>query len=139
VAAPVTRADLLKFPASRIVFPNSRLLRTVGADQTPTKPGEEPNPAYVGAILVAPTTPSHLYSWYDAALSDRGFRPATDFRLATQVSGQAWQSHRRKQVQIGVYDPALVRSETGIDVVVPPGSVAYEEVFVGYPPGLPKD
>jgi hypothetical protein len=115
------------------------VVRSVGADQTPTHPGEEPNPAYSGAILTAKASPGSLYAWYASNLSARGFAPTTDYRPSTQVSGQAWQLHHRLQVQVGVFDPTALRTDMHITVTVPVGSLLYEAVLVGYPPGLPKE
>ncbi len=108
-------------------------------DQTPTHPGEEPNPAFTGAILVASTTPAALYRWYGTALDEHGFRPAPDFRPADQTSGQAWQRQTRLEVQVGVFNPVLLRQGRGVAVNLQPGQVAYEAVVVGYAPGLPRN
>jgi hypothetical protein len=138
VTRPVTEADLLGYPEARLYFPGSHLVKVVGADQSPTHPGEEPNPAFVGAILTVAATPSRLYDWYGTWLAGRGFTPATDYRPSTQTSGLAWQSHRRLQVQVGIFDPKRLESDQGLSVNSPPGTIVYEELLVGYPPGLPK-
>jgi hypothetical protein len=114
-------------------------VRPVGASQTPTHTREEPNPAYTGAILTAPTSPAALYGWYAAALAARGYTPATPYPPSTQTSARAWELHHRIQVQVGVFDPVRLRQDTGVRVLLRPGHVAYEAVIVGYPPGLPKD
>lgn len=138
IAQPVTRSELLRFPVAHLRFPGSVTVEVVGMDQTPTRPGEEPNPAFTGAILVASTTPAALYLWYETALDKQGFRPASDFRPADQTSGQAWQRQTRLEVQVGVFDPVLLREDRGVAVNLKPGQVAYEAVVVGYPPGLPR-
>jgi len=107
-------------------------------DQTPAAGGEEPDPAFTGAILTAFTTPAALYSWYDAVLARRGFVPAVDFRPADQTSARAWQRDRRLQVQVGVFDPSRLEQDAGISVTLGQGQIVYEAVLVGYPPGLPK-
>lgn len=135
---PVKQADLLRYPQAHLYYPGSQLVKTVGADQTPTHPGEEPNPAYLGAILTVAASPPQLYDWYGRQLGGRGYVPAIDYRPSTQVSGQAWQSHHRLQVQVGVFDPVRLQADQGIRVAVPPGTVVYEVILVGYPPGLPK-
>jgi len=139
VGQPVTQAEVARFPESRLQYPGSTVVRQVGASQTPTQPGEEPNPAYTGAILTAEATPSQLYAWYGAQLKARGFVPAVDYRPGSQTSGRAWQIHHRVQVQVGVFNPTFLRPDLGIDVTLRPGDIAYEAVLVGYPPGLPKD
>jgi hypothetical protein len=39
---------------------------------------------------------------------------------------------------VGVFDPAAFEAATGITVTVPPGTILYESILVGYRPGLPK-
>jgi hypothetical protein len=115
------------------------VVRLVGASQTPTHPGEEPNPAYTGAILTAAASPDILYAWYTAALAARGYSPATSFRPSTQTSARAWQRQHRVQVQVGVLDPAALEAHLGISLALRPPTIAYETVLVGYAPGLPKE
>jgi hypothetical protein len=135
---PVTQQQLLLFPETHLYYPGSTVVRKVGASQTPTHPGEEPNPAYSGAILTARASAASLYTWYENALRARGYTSAADYRPSTQTSGQAWQLHHRLQVQVGIFDPAALDSNMRIAVTVPAGSIVYEEILVGYPPGLPK-
>ena len=110
----------------------------VGADQTATHPGEEPNPAYLGGIFTVRATATELYQWFQLRLSRDGFSPAADYRPSYETSGQAWQRFHRLQVQVGVLDPQRLRADQGIQVSTPPGTIAYEELLVGYAPGLPK-
>jgi hypothetical protein len=126
-------------PGAHLYLPGSTVLRPVGATQTPTHRGEEPNPAYTGAILTASASPAALYAWYAAALAARGYTAATPFPPATEISARAWQLHHRIQVQVGVINPALLHQDAGLSVSLRPGSIAYEAVLVGYPPGLPRD
>jgi hypothetical protein len=113
-------------------------VRLIGSNQTPTRPGEEPDAAYTGAILTVHASSTALFAWYATMLNGRGFTPAIAHRLSTQTSGQAWQRHPRLQVQVGVFDPAALEAATGIRVGVPPGTIVYESILVGYRPGLPK-
>jgi len=136
---PVLQSDLRGLPGVGVYYPGSDVVKKAGSNQTRAADHEEPNPAYQGAILTAPVTAAVLYAWYGRWLQEQGFGPVTDYRPASQVSGQGWQRHRRLQVQVGVFDPKALATDQGIHVVVPPGGVAYEEVVVGYPPGLPKD
>lgn len=136
---PVARADLLAIGGARLFYPSSTIVRRVGADQTPTSPGQEPNPAYTGAILTARATPDQLYAWYGSQLRARGFDPANAYRPASQTSARAWQIHHRLQVQVGVFDPGRLAMDQGLVVPVPMGAVVYEMTLVGYPPGLPRD
>jgi hypothetical protein len=135
---PVTRGELQHFPESRLFFPGSTVVLQIGANQTPTSPGEEPDAAYTGAIFAAHASSTALFAWYATTLNGRGFTPAISHRLSTQTSGQAWQRHGRLQVQVGVFDPAALQSATGIRVAVPLGTIVYESILVGYRPGLPK-
>ena len=136
---PILESDLDRYPQARLHYPGSRLVKAVGADQTPTRDGEEPNPAYVGGIFTVRATPTQLYRWLQATLSGEGFSPTTDYRPSTEISGQAWQRHHRLQLQVGVLDPERLRADQGIEVQEPPGTIAYEALLVGYAPGLPKD
>ena len=132
IGRPVTRADLLVHEEAHLFYPGSRLIRAVGADQTPTKPGEEPNPAYTGAILSASVSPATLYAFYSRQLAARGFHVVNDYHLASQVSGEAWETDRRVQVQVGVFDPALLAADQNIRPAAGPGQLIYEMVLVGY-------
>lgn len=138
VNRPVTRADLTSRPETHLRFPGSVVVKRVGMDETPNESGEEPNPAFTGAIFEAHATPSQLYAWFGSSLSKSGFGPARYFMQADQTSGRAWQFRQRLQVQVGVFDPNLLRSDAGIAVKPGPGELVYESVLVGYPPGLPK-
>jgi hypothetical protein len=135
---PVLRSDLRGFSEAKLRYPGSRLVMSVGADQSPTRPGEEPNPAYVGGIYTVPATAAQLYQWFDGELTHHGFLPAADFRPSTETSGQAWQRFHRLEVQVGVLDPERLRADQGVELTKPPGTIAYEAVLVGYAPGLPK-
>jgi hypothetical protein len=138
VNRPVKRADLVSRPEGHLRLPGSVIVQPVGMDQTPSKAGEEPNPAFTGAIFEVRATPSQLYAWYGSSLASRGFSPARYFMSADQTSGQAWQFRHRLQVQVAVFDPTLLWSDAGIAVNPTPGELVYESVLVGYPPGRPK-
>ncbi len=135
---PVLRSDLVRYPQSELHYPGSHLVKAVGADQTPTHPGDEPNPAYLGGIFTVRGTPTQLYQWFQLDLSRDGFSPAADYRPSSEISGLAWQHFHRLQVQVGVFDPQKLRNDQGIQVSIPPGTIAYEELLVGYAPGLPR-
>ena len=129
---PITRGELLAHDESHLFYPGSTLVREIGANQTPNSESEEPNPAYAGAILIASVTADELYTFYGNALRARGFRMVNDYRPSSQVSGEAWEVDQRVQVQIGVFDPGLLRADEGIGTIVGPGQLVYEEVLVGY-------
>jgi hypothetical protein len=133
VGRPITRHELLAHRVSHLFYPGSTLVHDVGADQTPNEKGEEPNPAYAGAILTAAASPAALYAFYRGQLEARGFHMVNDYHLASQVSGQAWEVDQRVQVQIGVFDPALLSADQHIRTAVAPGRLIHEEVLVGYP------
>ena len=135
VDRPVRQSDLLRYPEAHLYYAGSHLVKIVGANQTSTRSGEEPNAAYTGAILTSAASPGQLYQWYGQQLHRRGFDPTIDYRPSTQVSGQAWQSHRRLQIQVGVFDPARLQ---GVNVTVPAGTIVYEVLLVGYAPGLSR-
>ncbi|HET6875640.1 MAG TPA: hypothetical protein VFH70_12715 [Acidimicrobiales bacterium] len=138
VDRPVREADLVRQPEAHLYYPGSDRVRNIGADQTPARPGEEPNPAYLGAILAVAATPAQLYQWYGQQLGPRGFVPTADYRPSTQVSGEAWQFDRRLQVQVGIFDLQRLEADQGIRVREPDGTLVYEVVLVGYAPGLPR-
>ncbi len=132
VDQPITRGELLTHGESHLFYPGSHVARKVGASQTPNRKGEEPNPAYAGAILTASTTADQLYAFYGTELRARGFHRVNDYRLSSQVSGEAWEIDQRVQVQIGIFDPALLAADQGIRADAGPGTLTYEEVLVGY-------
>ena len=132
-------SDLATRPGAHLYYPGSTAVSRLGANQTPTEPGEEPNPAYVGSILTARVTPVQLYGWYARRLAALGYEPAAYYRPASQLSGWAWQRHHRLQIQVGIFDQRALQLDQGLDVALPAGAVIYEELIVGYPPGLPKD
>ena len=137
VNRPVKRSDLASREEAKLRFPGSVLIKAIGMGQTPTKSGDEPNPAFTGAILEVHATASQLYDFYGSSLERSGFTPTRYFLPADQTSGQAWQFQHRLQVQVGVFDPTLLRSEGGLAVHPGPGELVYESVLVGYAPGLP--
>jgi hypothetical protein len=132
VGQPITRGELLAHEESHLFYPGSIVVRDVGANQTPNHKGDEPNPAYTGAILTISVTAGTLYAFYRRQLEARGFHMVNDHHLASQVSGEAWEVDQRVQVQIGVFDPALLAAYQHIRTAVGPGSLVYEEVLVGY-------
>ncbi|HEY2043028.1 MAG TPA: hypothetical protein VGH11_10160 [Jatrophihabitans sp.] len=81
---PISRADLGSHPEAGLSFPGSRLVKEVGSDQTAKPNGQEPDPAYLGAIFTAVTTPARLYAWYAQWLTTREYHPATYYRLTDQ-------------------------------------------------------
>ena len=114
------------------------MVKSVGMNQTPNGDPEDPDPAYTGAIMTAKATPGELFAWYDSVLTPKGFVSALYLRQGDQTSGKAWQFHHRLQVQVGVFDPALLRASTGLSARLSPGDIVYQAVLVGYLPGLPK-
>jgi hypothetical protein len=132
IGQPITRDGLASHAESHLFYPGSTKVRDVGANQTPNETGEEPNPAYAGAILTAAVTPATLYAFYQRQLQARGFHQVNDYHLASQVSGEAWEVDQRVQVQIGVFDPARLEADQHIRAAVGPGRLVYEEVLVGY-------
>ena len=132
---PITRADLRTHAEAALSYPGSQLVETIGADQSAKPNGQEPDPAYTGAIRTAATTPAQLYRWYAQWLTARGYHPVPYYRLSDQLSGAAWQvPNGREQVQIAVFDPRLLASDQKITVTVPTGGLIYEELLVAYPP-----
>jgi hypothetical protein len=132
---PISRADLGTHPEAGLSYPGSRLVRAVGSDQTAKPNGQEPDPAYGGAIFTAVTTPARLYAWYADWLTARGYHPVTYYRLTDQPSGVAWQVRDgREQVQVAVFDPRLLALDQHIRAPVAPGGLIYEELLVAYPP-----
>jgi hypothetical protein len=104
----------------------------VGSNQIPRPQEGEPDPAYAGAILTAAVTADQLYAFYDRELIARGFHSVIDYRLSSQVSGQAWEVDQRVQVQVGIYDPARLKQDQGISTAPGPGTLVYEVALVGY-------
>lgn len=125
---PVTEHELLARPESALLYPGSRLARRIGADEHGQPGDAEPDPAYAGVIATAPVTVTALLSWYDHALSARGYRRATYYRLSNQVNGAAWTvPDGREQIQVGIF-----ASTSDIAGSAPGGNLAYEEVLVSY-------
>jgi hypothetical protein len=134
----ITRADVSRLPEANLRFPGATVVKSVGMDQTPNGDPQDPDPAYTGAILTAKATLGELFAWYDSTLTRKGFVPALYFRPGNQTSGKAWQFHHRLQLQVGVFDPVLLRASTGVSARLSPGEIVYQAVLVGYLPGLPK-
>jgi hypothetical protein len=126
--SPITEHELRAHPESRLLYPGSRLARRVGADEHRQPAGGEPDPAYAGVIATAPTTVTALLTWYDHALSGRGYLRATYYRPSNQVDGAAWTvPNSREQIQVGIF-----ASSSDIAGSATPGHLAYEEVLVSY-------
>lgn len=138
IGRAVTRADLARLPDANLRYPGSTVVKLVGMNQTPNGDPEEPDPAYTGAILTAKATAAQLFAWYESMVARNGFAPAVYLRPSDQSSGEAWAFHHRLQIQVGVFDPALLKADTGISVRLPSGETVYQAILVGYVPGLPK-
>jgi hypothetical protein len=125
---PVTEHELAARPESTLLYPGSRLARRIGADERAQPGGGEPDPAYAGGIATAPVTVTALLTWYDHALTARGYVPATYYRPANQVHGAAWTvPNSREQIQVGIFAST---SDTASST--PDGDLAYEELLVNY-------
>ncbi len=127
-ATRTTEKQLRAKPESSLLYPGSRAVRRVGADEHPQTDGAEPDPAFAGVIATASTSAGALLEWYSKAMVARGYRPATYYRLANQVDGRAWSiPHTREQVQVAIY-----RADAGVAGAVAAGMIAYEEILVDY-------
>lgn len=133
IGQPITRAELAAHRESHLFYPGSKVVRSVGSNQISRPQEGEPDPAYAGAILTAAATADQLYAFYERELIARGFHSVIDYRLSSQVSGQAWEVDQRVQVQVGIYDPTRLERDQGISTAPAPGTLVYEVVLVGYP------
>jgi hypothetical protein len=122
---PVTEQQLRDQPQASLLYPGSRPIRQVGADEL-ARPGErEPDPAYAGVLATATVPGPALIAWFDQRLTARGYSRAAYYRLSDQDTGAAWTiPGSREQVQVGVYAPSA-----GVSVA---GSTTYEELLVSY-------
>jgi hypothetical protein len=132
VGQPITRAELATHAESHLFYPGSTVVRSVGSNQIANPAAGEPDPAYAGAILTVSATSDQLYAFYDQQLLAKGYHSVTDYRLSSQVSGQAWEVDQRVQVQVGIFDPALLQQDQNITTATQPGELVYEVVLVGY-------
>jgi hypothetical protein len=132
---PVTAQELRAHAESALLYPQSRLLRRIGADEHRQAGEHEPDPAYAGAVATTTASATTLLGWYDRQLTGRGYIRAAYYRPANQVAGGAWTiRHSREQIQVGVYSPGAAAG------TMPAGTIAYEELLVNYrvtgpPPG----
>jgi hypothetical protein len=117
---------------SHLYYPGSKVVRLVGSNQIAKTSEPEPDPAYAGAILTATVTADQLYAFYGQQLRARGFYTEPDYHLASQVSGRTWEVDQRVQVQVGVFDPALLEQDQNIATAPGPGELVYEVILVGY-------
>jgi hypothetical protein len=123
---PVRLQQLRLHPQSSLLFPGSRLIRQIGADEHDHPGGDEPDPAYAGVLATATVPGATLMAWYDQHLTARGYRRAAYYRPSDQDAGGAWTiPHSREQVQVGVY----AAPSAGVGIV---GSTMYEELLVSY-------
>jgi hypothetical protein len=123
---PVSEQQLRLHPQSSLLFPGSRLIRQVGADEHAQPGGGEPDPAYAGVRATATVPGATLLAWYDQQLTARGYQRAAYYRPSDQDAGGAWTiPHSREQVQVGVY----AAPSAGVGTV---GSTVYEELLVSY-------
>ena len=132
VGQPITRAELAAYRESHLFYPGSKVIRSIGSNQISRPSEPEPDPAYTGAILTARVTADQLYAFYEHALSPQGFHTVNDYRLSSQVSGRAWEVDQRVQVQVGIFDPAMLEEDQKIATAPGPGDLVYEMVLVGY-------
>ncbi|HET9188150.1 MAG TPA: hypothetical protein VFN80_09360 [Acidothermaceae bacterium] len=129
LSKPVTRQLLQDRPESALLYPGSRAVRKVGADEQAQPGGEhEPDPAYAGSVATASVDAASLFAWYSTQLGARGYQPATYYPLSTQVEGRAWTiPHTKDQIQVAVY-----RDGQGPARQVSIGAIEYEEILVAY-------
>jgi hypothetical protein len=122
---PVSEQQLRPHPQSSLLFPGSRLIRQIGADEHDQPGGGEPDPAYAGVLATAAVPGATLIAWYDQQLTARGYPRSAYYRPSDQDAGAAWTiPHSREQVQVGVYTASAGQSVLG--------STTYEELFVSY-------
>ncbi len=118
---------------SHLYYPGSKVVRLVGSNQIAKTFEPEPDPAYAGAILTATATAAQLYAFYDQQLRAKGFYTEPDYHLSSEVSGRTWEIDQRVQVQVGIFDPALLEEDENIATSPGPGGLVYEVILVGYP------
>jgi hypothetical protein len=82
--------------------------------------------------LSARVDPAALYAFYNTWLTRHGFHRVIAYRPADQVTGMAWETDGRVQVQVGVYDPIALARDAGVRATPPVGGVLYGLFFVGY-------
>jgi hypothetical protein len=123
---PVSEQELRRHPQSSLLFPGSRLIRQIGADEHAQPGGGEPDPAYAGVLATATVPTATLLTWYDRQLTARGYQRATYYRPSDQGAGGAWTIPRSsEQVQVGVY----AAPSAGVGTT---GATVYEELLVSY-------
>jgi hypothetical protein len=124
---PVSEQQLRLHPQSSLLFPGSRLIRQIGADEHAQPGDSEPDPAYAGVRATATVPRATLIAWYDQELTARGYQRAAYYRPSDQDAGGAWTiPHSREQVQVGVYTTPPAGSPASV------GSTVYEELLVSY-------
>jgi hypothetical protein len=122
---PVTEQQLRHHPQSSLLYPGSRPIRQLGADEHAHPGDREPDPAYAGVLATAAVSQASLIAWYDQQLTASGYRRAAYYRPSDQDAGAAWTiPHSREQVQIGIY--ATTADVSGA------GPTTYEELLVSY-------
>jgi hypothetical protein len=124
---PVTQDELRAHPESALLYPGSRTVRVIGADEHRQAGEHEPDPAYAGVVASTTVSTATLLGWYDRQLTARGYSRAAYYRPANQVTGGAWTiPHSREQVQVGIYASAAPAGNTRR------GGLIYEEMLVNY-------
>jgi hypothetical protein len=124
---PVTQDELRAHPESALLYPGSRTVRVIGADEHRQAGEHEPDPAYAGVVASTTVSVGTLLGWYDGQLTARGYSRAAYYRPANQVTGGAWTlPHSREQVQVGIFASAAPGGD------VHRGEVIYEEMLVSY-------
>ncbi len=129
LSKPVSRQAIEDRPESSLLYPGSRLMTKVGADEQAQPGGEkEPDPGFAGEVAAAAVDPTALLDWYSAQMAERGYQSATYYPLSTQSEGRAWTiPHTKDQIQVAVY-----RAGEGPVRQLPAGSIEYEEILVDY-------
>ena len=123
---PVTEQQLRHHRQSALLYPGSRPIRQVGADEHAHPGDHEPDPAYAGVRATATVPAATLMAWYDQQLTARGYSRAAYYRPSDQNAGAAWTiPHSREQVQVGVY----TAPSADVGTV---GSTVYEQLLVSY-------
>lgn len=125
---PVTQDALRAHPESALLYPGSRTVRRIGADEHRQAGVHEPDPAYAGVVASTTVSVETLFGWYDRELTARGYSRAAYYRPSNQVAGGAWTiPHSREQVQVGIFASGGAAAGN-----VRRGEVIYEEMLVSY-------
>ncbi len=115
-------------PPAHLIYPNTKVLRVIGHDESRYPAEGVTNSAFAGAILVTTDSPDQIYAWYQHHIAAYGWKT---YRLAallsTQRSARGYQRGSREIFVVAIDDPRQWGAAVGSQM--PAGGTLFEYTY----------